>query len=108
MPETVQQIENSSVIKKKKKAGKLRYNWKSGYGMLIPSFILLITFMYYPAIIAIGFSFTNWDGFNQPQFTGLQNYISLFKDKIFLTSMKNVGVLQALIKKNLQIKTKRK
>ncbi|KKI90619.1 hypothetical protein WQ54_20580 [Bacillus sp. SA1-12] len=60
--------------------------------MLIPSFILLITFMYYPALIAIGFSFTNWDGFNQPQFTGFQNYIRLFKDEIFLISMKNVGV----------------
>ncbi len=91
MPETVQPLESDRAIKRKKR-GKLRYNWKSGYGMLIPSFILLITFMYYPALIAIGFSFTNWDGFNQPQFTGFQNYLTLFKDKIFLISMKNVVI----------------
>ena len=91
MPDTVQPIKNKSLIKSKR-SRKLRYNWKSGYGMLIPSFILLITFMYYPAIIAIGFSFTDWDGFNQPQFTGIENYLHLFKDKIFLIAMKNVGI----------------
>ncbi|GGE36915.1 sugar ABC transporter permease [Pullulanibacillus camelliae] len=92
MAKTVEDVKIARVIKHSRLKKHFRYNWKSGYGMLIPSFILLILFMYYPAMIAIGFSFTNWDGFNQPQFTGLTNYSALFHDKIFWLSLKNVGI----------------
>lgn len=81
----------------RKKRAKLGYNWKSGYGMLIPSFLILFTFMYLPTFIAIIFSFTDWDGFNSPQFTGLHNYLTLLTDKVFWISMGNIG-LWALIK----------
>src|SRR5690625_2233266 len=65
--------------------------------MLIPSFLILFTFMYLPTFIAIIFSFTDWDGFNSPQFTGLHNYLTLLTDKVFWISMGNIG-LWALIK----------
>jgi len=37
----------------------------------------------------IYYSFFNWDGISQPVFTGLSNYIQLFKDSNFLISFRN-------------------
>ncbi|WP_051344233.1 carbohydrate ABC transporter permease [Alicyclobacillus herbarius] len=86
----------TSVEVPSKQRSKLRYNWKSGYGMLIPSFALLLLFMYYPAVVALVFSFSNWDGFNPPQFTGLQNYIQVLGDKVFWISMEHLGIWTVL------------
>ena len=37
-----------------------------------------------PAIMGIGYSFTSWDGIaSQPQYVGIQNYITVFKDAEF-------------------------
>ena len=57
---------------------------------LLPTMILLIGFCYYPAINAVKGSFYDWDGFNLPEWTGLENYASLFSDSIFALSLKNV------------------
>lgn len=81
---------------------KLKYQWKSGYGMLLPAFFLLIMFMYYPALSAIVFSFSSWDGFNAPIFNGLHNYITLVKDPVFWISIRNVAVW-AVVKTILEI-----
>lgn len=95
MAETTQNLDKKVVSKRRKK--RKHYNWKSGYGMLIPSFFFLIMFMYYPAFVAIFYSFTNWDGFNIPEVTGVENYLVLLTDKIFWISMKNIA-LWAFIK----------
>lgn len=58
-----------------------------GYGMLIPAFVLMLTFSFYPPIVAVVFSFTNWDGFNPPAFTGFKNYVSVLTDHVFWISM---------------------
>lgn len=79
-----------------KKRSRRRYNWLSGYGMLVPAFILMLLFSYYPPIAAIVFSFSHWDGFNPPQFIGLQNYINVFSDKIFWISMAHLGIWSAI------------
>ncbi|WEG11065.1 sugar ABC transporter permease [Pullulanibacillus sp. KACC 23026] len=102
MAKTLEEIGTVQTEAQLKKKSKLKYNWRAGYGMLIPSFILLILFMYYPAMVAIGFSFTNWDGFNPPQFTGLQNYISLLTDKVFWISMRNVSIW-AIVKSFIEL-----
>lgn len=57
---------------------------------LLPTFAVLISFSYYPAMSAIGYSFTKWDGFFDPTFVGLENYKFLFKDPIFWLSLRNV------------------
>ncbi|QEU48825.1 ABC transporter permease subunit [Schleiferilactobacillus harbinensis] len=41
-------------------------------------------------------SFTNWDLMTQMKFIGIQNYVNLFKDPIFLTSMKNTFLYAAI------------
>lgn len=61
-----------------------------GLIMIVPTFIFLGVFKYYPAISAFFYSFTKWDGFSDPQFIGLQNFVKLFQDEVFRQSMKNV------------------
>lgn len=41
-------------------------------------------------------SFTNWDLMTQMKFIGIQNYVNLFKDPIFLISMRNTFLYAAI------------
>ncbi|RKX79649.1 MAG: sugar ABC transporter permease [Spirochaetes bacterium] len=51
---------------------------------LLPSFIFLSIFTYYPIFDAVGLSFHRYGAFNpKPIFQGLKNYIDFFKDPIF-------------------------
>ncbi|MFV0399662.1 MAG: carbohydrate ABC transporter permease [Oscillospiraceae bacterium] len=63
------------------------------YLFLIPIYLLIVTFKYIPFGTAIQKSFYNWDGGNTDIFVGLQNYIDIFKDPIFFTSLRNVAVV---------------
>lgn len=69
--------------------------WKNrwGYLFLLPVFLIMGIFKYYPTFTAILKSFYEWNGFNVSKFIGAGNYIQLFHDKVFLTSMRNVGIL---------------
>ena len=66
-------------------------NW-TPYLLLVPMFALLAVFRYYPAYSAIYHSFTRWNGIRDPRWTGLQNYIRLFSDEVFLASLKNMAI----------------
>ncbi|MFV0503394.1 MAG: carbohydrate ABC transporter permease [Lachnospirales bacterium] len=57
---------------------------------LLPTILILLSFSYLPTFSAIYFSFTEWDGFFNPKFIGLKNYIQLINDPIFWKSLKNV------------------
>ncbi|MFD2332865.1 carbohydrate ABC transporter permease [Cohnella sp. GCM10020058] len=48
---------------------------------VVPSYIAYLLFGLYPNALGIYYSVLKWDGFNEPEFIGLQNYISLFKDE---------------------------
>jgi raffinose/stachyose/melibiose transport system permease protein len=48
------------------------------YLMILGTFVLLVTFSYYPAISAILHSFTIWDGFRPATWVGLDNYVEIF------------------------------
>nr|WP_295680707.1 sugar ABC transporter permease [uncultured Lachnoclostridium sp.] len=55
--------------------------------------LLLIAFVVFPAIDLFRMSFTNWDGFaKDSQFIGIENYISMFKNKDLWMSLKNNAV----------------
>ena len=43
-----------------------------------------------PAVMAVGMSFTSYNGFTQMRFNGLDNYIRLFQDTYFLQSLGNI------------------
>ncbi|MHB1629940.1 MAG: carbohydrate ABC transporter permease [Bacilli bacterium] len=72
---------------------KRRYSWKTAlvaYVFLLPTLIAIALFSYYPAASALLGAFTNWNGFNPPQWVGLQNFAQAFQDPIFLESAKNL------------------
>ncbi|MEZ4619563.1 MAG: sugar ABC transporter permease [Caldilineaceae bacterium] len=70
------------------------YRYRYVYLMLVPTFILLLTFNYYPAFMGLYRSFFEWDVGLPPKFVGLGNFIELFtKDEVFLKSLKNVSIL---------------
>jgi raffinose/stachyose/melibiose transport system permease protein len=58
----------------------------TGYGFILPTFIFLIWFMYYPIYQALSGAFTNWDGFNAPQFIGLDNFKRMLTDEVLSQS----------------------
>ncbi len=59
----------------------------------IPAFLLIIMFMIVPLGNALRVSFFKWNGYSQKmKFIGLENYISLFSDKVFWRSTVNTFV----------------
>ncbi|GGJ56048.1 carbohydrate ABC transporter permease [Deinococcus roseus] len=58
--------------------------WKGRLGLLfvLPAFLFLGVFFYYPAWTALSGAFTDWDGFNTPRFVGLENFQRVFSDPV--------------------------
>ncbi|MFZ5515230.1 MAG: carbohydrate ABC transporter permease [Candidatus Zhuqueibacterota bacterium] len=80
-----------------KKFGKRSaWNWSRYfplYALLGPTFILLLIFNYYPALLAMFRSFFEWDLGNKAQFVGLGNFVRMFQDPIFYKSLVNISKL---------------
>lgn len=55
--------------------------------MLLPAIIIFLGFMVYPLIYGFYISLNQWDGFGPMKFIGFQNYVDIFKDKLFITSL---------------------
>jgi len=63
------------------------------YLMLLPYTVVFVVFVLLPVIVAVFFSFTDFNMLQPPNFTGLRNYIKLFlEDDIFLVAVKNTLV----------------
>jgi raffinose/stachyose/melibiose transport system permease protein len=60
----------------------------TSYLFLVPSFIFIFTFLYYPVILAFIHSFTKWNLVTS-EWIGLDNYKEMFSSSMFLTGMKN-------------------
>lgn len=71
----------------KKNKFKQEYLW--GYLFILPNFIGFMIFLAVPIVIGFIYSLTSYNGFNQFNFVGLDNYINMFKDEYFLVSLKN-------------------
>lgn len=69
---------------------------------LIPALVLFVAFFIYPVIHIAITSFTQWDGMSDPIFNGINNYIKIFKDKVFIRSIVN-NVIWALVAGFLQV-----
>jgi len=59
------------------------------YLFLIPSLLLVGTFLIYPAIRTFIISFTEWNGVTRPIWIGFQNFYKLFTYPVFRTSLIN-------------------
>jgi raffinose/stachyose/melibiose transport system permease protein len=61
--------------------------------MVAPALILFTLFLVYPVVYSFVYSFTKFQGFGDPEFIGLQNYISLGKDPFFWRSLQNTIII---------------
>jgi len=70
------------------------FKWKKQhlwiYGFMLPSLILFVAFYLFPIISVVTSSFTEWDGFNEKTFIGLDNYTRLFKATSFQAGLTNL------------------
>ncbi|WP_251033415.1 carbohydrate ABC transporter permease [Bacillus sp. ISL-75] len=65
----------------------------------LPALALLFAFLILPVILAFFYSFMNYNMLNPDAkvFTGFDNYIRLFQDKIFFTALKNTLYFTVLV-----------
>ena len=64
---------------------------------LAPALVLYGLFLIYPVIRAVALSFTEYSGFGEAEFVGLDNYIRLFTtDQVFVVALRNTVIWTAL------------
>ncbi len=56
---------------------------------MAPAIIFVVVFLLYPAAYTLYISLTDWDGLNPPEFIGLENYVQMFSETVFSTSLLN-------------------
>ncbi|MDI6619007.1 MAG: sugar ABC transporter permease [Clostridiales bacterium] len=60
------------------------------YAFLLPTIVIFIIFYLWAIVTLLYTSFTKWDGANLPVFTGIKNYLKLFKADTFRISLVNL------------------
>ena len=60
---------------------------------LLPIVVILLIFRVYPIALALGRSFTNWDGLYRHDWVGIANYINFVKSGQFWTVFRNTLIL---------------
>ncbi|SFL72489.1 multiple sugar transport system permease protein [Gracilibacillus orientalis] len=93
---------NKGVQKKPISHSKSRKNRKiewTPYLYLLPAVTLSLLFFIFSIVFTFFISFTKWDGVNDIQFVGFENYIEMFNDPNFLIACLNtvIWVLGGLI-----------
>lgn len=61
----------------------------TGLAFLLPAILLFLTFVVYPIFYNLQASTLNWDGVNAGTPVGIDNYLELFNDPIFLITLRN-------------------
>ncbi len=69
------------------KIQKRRNFW--GYAFILPNFLGFFTFTLIPILMALVFSFTNYDVISTMEFVGIENYVNLFSDEQFIVALRN-------------------
>lgn len=64
----------------------------AGYFFILPTLLSFLIFFLIPTISGLGMSLFDWDFFSAPDFVGLDNFIELSQDKLFLTTLKNTAL----------------
>ncbi|WP_219834590.1 carbohydrate ABC transporter permease [Paenibacillus sp. R14(2021)] len=60
----------------------MRSSYLHALVFVLPALVIFLTFVYYPFLSSLYYSFTLWDGINKPVFIGFQNYRDLFHDTL--------------------------
>lgn len=84
-------------VKTWKHPGKeMRKNWDC-YVMLFPFATLFTLFYLIPILSSVVLSFTDFDMFQMPSFTGVSNYVRLlFNDEVFIKALRNTIVFAVI------------
>lgn len=75
---------------------------KAFWIFLLPGLLFYILAVFYPIEESIRLSFMKWGGIGDKKFIGLDNYIMMFKDKIFYTAIIN-NLIYLLIVVSMQL-----
>ena len=68
------------------------------YVMIAPFMLLFFTFVVYPVLKAVWFSFTDYNVLEKANFVGLRNYRKLFlDDSTFITAIKNTFIIAVIV-----------
>ncbi|HMK08437.1 MAG TPA: sugar ABC transporter permease, partial [Anaerolineales bacterium] len=60
-----------------------------GYVLIAPAVVVTVVFFLVPMVVSGYWSLTKYNGIRPPQFIGLDNYLALLSDDIFLRSLQN-------------------
>jgi len=74
----------------------VRRNRMIGYGFLLPNIIGFLIFICFPVFASFYMSFTEWNGFGDIVFVGLDNYKRLITDEAFHISLINSIVMMVV------------
>lgn len=69
------------------------WQMRLAYAFLLPAFIFLFLFEYWPAFLALKEAFYDWDGFRINNFIGLANFRELWGDAVFRKSLVNILII---------------
>lgn len=58
-----------------------------GISFILPNFIGFFILVLIPVIFSFALSFARWDGFTPMEFAGIQNFITIFKDRVFRAAL---------------------
>ncbi|KAF0193480.1 MAG: binding-protein-dependent transport systems inner membrane component, partial [Bacteroidetes bacterium] len=71
--------------------------YRVAYLMLVPTFVLLLVFYYFPVVIAFIRSFTDWNihesSIREIKFIGFDNFKKMFTEGYFLIGLQNLSIL---------------
>ena len=85
---------------RQKKSGSHTPFWRNikvvPYLYILPNMILFLTFMIIPIFMSFYYSTVKWNGLGDPKFIGLENYLYIFTDDVFIKSMFNTVYYSAV------------
>lgn len=67
--------------------------YMAGIFFLLPALILFTVFNYYPFILSVFYSFTNWNAISKAKFVGWDNYQTFFSDPRMMVGLKNTVMM---------------
>lgn len=56
---------------------------------VLPAFIIFISVIIFPLIFSFALGFTQWKGYGEMRFIGLDNYVRMFQDPVFFIGLRN-------------------
>ena len=81
---------------RKRTLGARLWQGRVAYLMLAPTFVMLLVFLYYPALMGLYRSLFKWSAGAEAKFIGVDNFVTLLtKDKVFVRSLGHMVQLAA-------------